>query len=274
MIQHYGPWALVTGASSGIGRAFAEHLAAQGLHVVLVARRGDLLHELGRRLSAEHGVSHRVVVTDLSLPAGASAVVEAVADLDVGLLVSNAGSARPGAFLDTDPVDLQRAFTLHASTPMVLTRALGPRMVARGRGGIVLTSASGGRHGMPWMAHIGAAKAYVLHLGEALHEELAPAGVHVTVLVPANVDTPIVDAIGLDRKDLPGPLQPPALAVRRALRALRAGRPVIIPGPVISALLKAIPRRMSVRLNGRLMEKAARVHAAREAQARPTGPAA
>ncbi|TDC76525.1 SDR family NAD(P)-dependent oxidoreductase [Micromonospora sp. KC606] len=274
MIQRYGPWAVITGASSGIGRAFAEHLAAQGLHVVLVARRGDLLRELGRRLSAAHGVSHRVVVTDLSLPTGASAVVDAVTDLDVGLLVSNAGSARPGAFLDTDPAELQRAFTLHASTHMELTRALGPRLVARGRGGIVLTSASGGRHGMPWMAHVGAAKAYVLHLGEALHEELAPAGVRVTVLVPANVDTPIVDAIGLDRKDLPGPLQPPAVAVRRTLRALQADKPVIIPGPVISAMLKAIPRRMSIRMNGRLMAKAARVHAARDAQARRAGSAA
>lgn len=202
-ILSYGPWAVITGASSGIGKAFAEHLAAAGLDLVLAARSTDKLHALGEKLSRRYGIAHRVVTVDLSQPAGASAIVEATADLDVGLLVSNAGAGRPGRLLDQSLPDLHDRLTLNAVTHLDLVHALAPRLVARGnahrRGGIVLVSAHGALQGLPNMAHESAAKAYVLNLGEALHHELAPAGVSVTVMLPGNVDTPIIDAFGLDR---------------------------------------------------------------------------
>jgi NAD(P)-dependent dehydrogenase (short-subunit alcohol dehydrogenase family) len=126
------------------------------------------------------------------------------------------GSARPGPLLDQPLDDLHRRFTLNAVTHLDLVHAFAGRFVARARGGIVLTSALGAFQGPPNMARDSAAKAYVLNLGEALHYELAPAGVDVTVLLPGSVDTPIIDALGL---------RDAALPIRRSQPTPRSGRP-------------------------------------------------
>ena len=268
----YGPWAVVTGASSGIGRAFAENLAAAGLNLVLASRSTDRLESLGRGLSQSHGIAYRVVTVDLSRPDGASAVVDATEDLEVGLLVSNAGGGRPGRLLDQTLQDLQRRFTLNATSHLELVYAFARRFAARGRGGIVLVSALGAIHGLPNMAHESAAKAYVLNLGEALHHELAPAGVDVTVLLPGNVDTPIIEAFGLDRSDLPIRPQPAERAVQEAVAAFLKGRPTHIPGRMMRLMTRLMPRGLSVRMNGRMLGQAARNLAERErvaAEARP-----
>ena len=263
-IASYGPWAVVTGASSGIGRSFAEQLAAAGLHVVLASRSTDKLEALGRDLARAHGISYRVVTVDLSRPDGASALVAACSDLDVGLLVSNAGGGHPGRLLDQPLDDLHARFTLNAVSHLDLVHAFAPRMVARGRGGILLVSALGAVHGLPNMAHESGAKAYVLNLGEALHHELAAAGVRVTVMLPGNVDTPIIDAFGVDRSAMPIRPQPADRAVRETLAAFLAGRTMHIPGRLMRVMTRLLPRSRSVRLNGRLLGQAARNLAQRE----------
>jgi uncharacterized protein len=256
-IASYGTWAVVTGASSGIGQAFAEHLAAAGLHLVLAARRTDRLEALGEALSRTHGIQHRVVTVDLSRPNAASTLIEATVDLDVGLLVSNAGGGHPGSFLEQTLDDLYQRLTLNATTHLDLAHAFGQRFVARGQGGIVLVSALGAIHGLPNMAHESAAKAYVLNLGEALHHELAPAGVNVTVMLPGNVDTPIIDAFGLDRADLPIRPMPADTAVRETMAAFLKHRPTHIPGRLMRTMTRLLPRARSVKLNGRMLGKAA-----------------
>ncbi len=266
-IKSYGQWAVVTGASSGIGRAFAEYLAAAGLDLVLAARSTDKLVSLGAELARAHGIDHRVVTADLSRPEGAAAVIDAAAGLDVGLLVSNAGGGRPGLLLDQSLDDLHRRFTLNATTHLELAHAFGRRFVARGRGGIVFVSALGAVHGLPNMAHESAAKSYVLNLGEALHHELGPAGVDVMVLLPGNVDTPIIDSFGLDRADLPIRPQPADAAVREAVAAFLKGRTMHIPGRAMRMVTRLVPRSRSVRLNGRMLGQAARNLADREAAA-------
>src|SRR6266498_1354211 len=263
-IASYGPWAVVTGASSGIGRAFAEHLAAAGLDLVLAARSTDRLESLGSALSHTHGIAYRVVTADLSTPDGAAAVIEATDDLDVGLLVSNAGSGRPGLLLDQELDDLRRRLVLNATTHLELAHAFGRRFVARGRGGIVLVSALGAVHGLPNMAHESAAKAYVLNLGEALHYELEPAGVEVMVMLPGNVDTPIIDAFGVDRAAMPIRPQPADSAVRETVAAFLKRRPMHIPGRAMRMMTRLIPRSRSVRLNGRMLGQAARNLAERD----------
>lgn len=263
--DRYGPWAVVTGASSGIGRAFADHLAAEGMHLVLVARSADRLREVGRDLAAAHGIDHRVVAVDLSERAGAQALIAATEHLDVGLLVSNAGDGVPRDFLDHDLDELHGQLVLNATSHLELTHHFGRRLVSRGHGGIILTSASGGRHGMPHMANTAAAKGYVHHLGEALHHELAPAGVDVTVLLPGNVDTPIVDRIGLRPSDFPLSLLPAEAAVRQAMRALTRQRATFVPGRALRLALHTMPRRLSVRLNGSLMARAMARNAANAA---------
>jgi short-subunit dehydrogenase len=193
-LSDYGPWAVITGASSGIGAAFAERCAADGLNLVLAARSTDRLAELGRELTAAHRIEHRVVTVDLSRPEGAAELIAAVDDLDVGLLISNAGAARAGQYLDQDVPNLYARLTLNTTTHLELAHTFGRRFVRRGRGGIVLVSALGALHGLPNMAHESASKAYVLNLGEALNHELRAAGVAVTVMLPGAVDTPIIDS--------------------------------------------------------------------------------
>jgi uncharacterized protein len=262
-LSAYGPWAVITGASSGIGRAFAEHCAADGVNLVLAARSTDRLHDLGRELTRAHTIDHRIVTVDLSRADGAADLLAACADLDVGLLVSNAGSGRPGRFLDQDLPDLHHRLTLNTTTHLELTHAFGRRFVQRGRGAMVLVSALGAVHGLPNMAHESAAKSYVLNLGEALHHELRPAGVKVTVMLPGNVDTPIIDRFGLDRTRLPIRPLPVATAIRQTIRALHAGRATIVPDRRLRTLARLTPRRASIRMNGRMLGQAAANLAAR-----------
>ena len=253
----YGPWAVITGASSGIGRAFAEHCAADGLNVVLAARSTDRLTELGRGLSTAHQIEHRVLTVDLSHPDGARELIAATDDLDVGLLISNAGTGRPGRFLDQDLPDLHRRLTLNTTTHLELAHAFGHRFRDRDRSAMVLVSALGARHGLPNMAHESAAKAYVLNLGEALHHELGPAGVAVTVMLPGNVDTPIIDRFGVDRTRLPIRPLPVTTAIRQTVHALHAGHPTVVPDRRLRVIARLTPRQLSIRANGRLLGQAA-----------------
>jgi short-subunit dehydrogenase len=263
-IASYGPWAVVTGASSGIGKAFADQLATAGLNLVLAARATDKLDALGKALADTHGIGYRVVTVDLSDPAGATALLAATDDLDIGLLISNAGYALPGRLLDQTLDDLHRRFTLNAVTHLDLVHTFAGRFVARGRGGIVLTAGLGALQGMPNMAHDGAAKAYVLNLGEALHHELAAAGVDVTVMLPGAVDTPVIDALGLSRATLPMRPLPAEAAVRETVIAFLKHRPLHIPGRLTRIMSRLMPRSLSVRMNGRMLGQGARNLAQRQ----------
>ena len=268
-ISSYGPWAVVTGASSGIGQAFAEHLAAKGLNLVLAARSTQRLQSLGQSLKGAHGIRYRVITVDLGTPQGASTIIDATKDLDVGLLVSNAGDGRPGLYVDQDLDELHRRLVLNATTHLELSHAFGRRLIVRSQGrtvrsGIVIVSALGAQHGIPNMAHDAAAKGYALNLGVALHYELAPAGIDVTVMLPGNVDTPVIDALGVDRASLPIRPQPAERAVRETLAALAKHQPVLIPGRMMRLMTQLLPRTVSIRMNGRMLGQAARNLATRK----------
>jgi uncharacterized protein len=184
------------------------------------------------------------------------------------LVICGAGvSGHPGPLLDQPLDDLHRRFTLNAVTHLDLVHTFAGRFATRGRGGIVLTSALGAIQGLPNMAHDSAAKAYVLNLGEALHYELAPAGVDVTVLLPGSVDTPIIDALGLRGAALPVCPQPAEAAVRETVAAFLEHRPVLIPGRLMRITTRLTPRSLSVRMNGRMLGQAARNLAQRQAAA-------
>jgi len=167
--KRFGPWALVTGASSGIGKEFARQVAAAGINVVLVARRENLLKQAGAEFSKRYGVEHRVVVLDVSQEDFIGQLASATNDLDIGLVVSNAGTGNPGVFLKHDRQLLLETVRLGAMAHLDIAHHFGAKLTERRRGGIVLAGAMGAENGVPLMANDGAAKAYIHSLGEALH---------------------------------------------------------------------------------------------------------
>jgi short-subunit dehydrogenase len=225
----YGPWALITGASSGIGEEFARQAAASGISVVLLARREERLREIAGELTARYGVQARAVAVDLGRDGILDPVAEVTDDLDIGLVISNAGAGNPGPFISLPRERLREIVQLNVITHLDLAYHFGQRLARRGRGGIVLVSAAAAAGGLPYMANDSATKAYPLNLGEALHVELRQAGVNVTVLVPVLVDTPVLARIGLDKLELPGGLISPEQAVDEALTSLLASQATTLP---------------------------------------------
>jgi uncharacterized protein len=262
--HQFGPWAVVTGASSGIGRQFAHQLADAGINVVLVARRLTMLQDLGTELAQRYGVDHRALGVDLSDPGALTPIGEATADIDVGLLVSNAGAALPGPFLDSD-LQAQRAILrLNTAAHLGLTHHFGERLARRGRGGIVLVSALGAIHGLPYMAHTAATKAYVTSLGAGLHDELAKHGVHVTVLHPGPTRTPVLAELGLDPDKMPISPMTPDDCAREALRALARNRARCIPGRINRVSAALMPPALTRSMMARILSRPASVNAATE----------
>jgi uncharacterized protein len=259
----FGPWAIVTGASSGIGKEFARQLAASGLHVVLVARRLSTLEELGGRLTTEFGVQYRAVGVDLAEEHFLSKLEEATHDLDIGLVVSNAGMWMLGDFVTMDDRRLQRSLRLNVEAHLDVAHHFGQHLAQRRRGGLLLTASTAGLQGIPFSAEYAAAKAYVLALGEGLHGELQKVGVHVTVLLPGATETPLLAASGFD---LPSILKPmsPEQCVAEGLAALSANRATHIAGRMNRLLAALIPRRLATRMYGSL---SAQVLAKRSAEA-------
>src|SRR6202049_3813157 len=139
----FGLWALVTGASSGIGKEFARQVESSGINIVLVARRGDLLKEVGVEFSKRYGVEHRVVVLDVSREDFIGQLASATDDLDIGLVVSNAGTGNPGQFLKLDRQLLQATLRLSTMAHLNITHHFGAKLAKRRRGGLILAGAMG-----------------------------------------------------------------------------------------------------------------------------------
>ena len=212
----YGPWALVTGASAGIGLEFARALAREGMSCVLTARREDRLRELSAELEREFGVSTRVLALDLSHADGADRLARAVEDLEIGLLVNNAGVGLAGRFDKQDVERLRALVTLNCTAPVVLTRRLLPAMLGRGRGAVVIVGSVAGRQPVPLHGVYSATKAFDSSFGEALWAELRGTGIDVLVLEPGVTATEFQTVSG----ELAHGGEPAARVVRVALDAL------------------------------------------------------
>lgn len=200
--EKYGPVALVTGASSGIGQAFAEVLVAKGLDLVIVARRQDRLAELAARLEQAHGVKVRICAADLAQSDAARVMLDATADLDVGLVVSNAGFGLKGEHAANDPVAMTDMLMVNCNVPMQLAHGFIPRLRARGKGGIIFTSSIEGLMGCPYSTAYSASKALVIALGEGLWGELQGEGIDVLTLCPGATESEAAEKQGIDMSQL------------------------------------------------------------------------
>jgi short-subunit dehydrogenase len=243
--KRFGPWALITGASAGIGREFAFQIAASGIHLVLVARREGLLKEVGGACSEKFGVEHRIVTADLSEEAFMPRLVEATSDLDIGLVISNAGTGSPGPFLAHERQELVSLLRLNTLPHLELAHHFGRKLVERRSGGILFVGAMGAEKGIPFMANDAGSKSYIRSLALSLHDELEPAGVHVTVLPPGPTDTPVLAKFGFDPKTMPMKPMPVDRCVYEGLRGLEANTPCVIPGRMNRIMNALIPAAMT-----------------------------
>jgi uncharacterized protein len=251
----FGPWALVTGASSGIGKEFARQIAASGINIVLVARREALLREVGVEFSKRYGVEHRAVALDVSRDDFIGQLASATADLDIGLVVSNAGTGNSGEFLTLDRQLHHTTLRISTMAHLDVTHHFGAKLAARKRGGLVLVGAMGAENGVPLMANDGAAKAYIHSLGEALHYEFKRRGVCVTVLAAGFTETAVLGKFGFDPKTMP--LKPMSVeqCVSEGLSGLIKNRSRVVPGRLNRLMNALVPAFLARRIEADLLGK-------------------
>lgn len=221
--ERYGEWALVTGASSGIGAEFARALAAEGVSLVLTARREERLRELAAELEKKCNVSTRILALDLAVAEGPERLVEAVQDLEIGLLVANAGVGYAGRVDKQETERLEQLLALNCHAPMVLVSRLVPGMVERQRGAVIITGSAAGHQPIPYHAAYAASKAFALFFGEALSIEVRDQGVDVLVLEPGSV----AGAFQAAASEIDHGGAPPADQAREALESLGVATSVI-----------------------------------------------
>jgi uncharacterized protein len=250
--RRYGPWALVTGASEGIGQAFAEHLAERGLNLVLVARRRPLLDALAARLNHAHGVECVVMPADLTDPAAIDDLVARTADVDVGLVVAAAGYGTSGLLLDA-PLDVETGMlALNCNSVLALAWHFGQRLAARGQGGMVFMSSLLAFRGAPRAANYAATKAYIQALAEGLRSEWAAHGVDVIASAPGPTRS------GFERRaNMQMAHAMPADVVARVTLQALGRRTTVRPGWLSKLLgwsLALLPRWAQVRIIGAVMK--------------------
>jgi len=240
-------FALVTGASSGIGEAFARRLAQDGYDLVLVARRREALEALAEELRGSRGVQVEVLPADLTDPGELRAVEERLGrEPSVGLLVNNAGFGTECAFAESDIEREEQEIRLNVIALVRLTRAALPRMREAGRGAIINVSSLAALAPMPWTATYGATKAYVNSFTESLAEELRGSGVRVQALCPGFTRTGFQEVAGVDTSQIPSVAwMEPEPVVEASLAGLRRGDVVCVPGVgnrTLAAVTSALPR--------------------------------
>lgn len=247
-------WALVTGASSGIGADFARELAQRGMHLVLVARREERLRALAEELEREHGVRTRVIVADLGKPDAPRALHEQLQGegIAVDVLVNNAGFGVFGEFLDVPWERERQMLELDVLALVHLTKLFAADMRARGFGRVLQVSSIGAFQPSPTYATYSAAKAFVLSFGEALACELRGSGVTVTVVAPGVAETEFFAVAGQKRSLFQRlTIMSSARVAGIGVRALERGRTLVVPGLVNAATawsMRLLPRRWQAAL--------------------------
>lgn len=180
----YGSWAIITGASSGIGVEFAHQIAGKGLNVVLVARRKELLDKLAADLSEKYKVECRTLEADLSKDGFQFDILDAVKELEVGLLVNNAGMNCEGYFYRGSLDRNLQMLHLNTEAPFILAYEFGKIFIEKGKGGIIFTSSISAFNANPYLSHYAATKAYILSLAESMNYELKDKNVDVIAVCP------------------------------------------------------------------------------------------
>ena len=247
-LKKYGPWAVVTGASDGIGQAFARKLAQSGVKVVLVARRQERLEALAHELHQTLGTETLVVAADLATPDGLQHLKDATANLDVGLLVASAGFGSSGDFLGNDVTSELAMIDVNCRALVDVSHHYGAALKAKRRGGVILLSSIMAFQGAPHAALYAATKAFVQTFAEGWHPEMKPFGVDVLAVAPGPTKSGFAKRAGMTFSFAAGPND----VAMNSLRAL-GRKTTVYPGMVAAVLalsLVPLPRWARVRVMG------------------------
>ena len=257
--QRYGNWAIVAGASQGLGAEYAYELAARGLNLILIARREELLKSLANQLSEKYKIRAKPLVLDLSAPDAAEQIIHRTMDFDIGLLVYNAALSAVGPFLERPMEDHIRELHTNIHAPFKLVYLLGQHLLERGRGGIVLMSSLSAFQGSAYISTYAATKAFNIVLAESLWEEWRSRGVDVLVCISGAVKTPNYVASQPTKTGGLGDLaMTPKQVVGEALDAL-GKQPYVIPGRmnrIASFVMRyLLPRKVAIKFMGRTLRE-------------------
>lgn len=249
--QKYGPWALISGGSSGIGLELATRLAEAGLNIVLHGRNQKRLEEIKRDLMREFNRDISTISTDIADSKGVNKLLEETKNLDIGLLVASAGYGTSGSFLHTSLHEEVNMLRVNNEALLMLTHHFARRLAGRGGGGMILMSSMVGFQGVPYAANYAASKAYVQSLAEALSEELKPQQIDVLAAAPGPVRS------GFGRRanmQMSMALKPEDVGIP-ILKAL-GKKSVVLPGILTKALvyaLRTVPRWGKVKIMKQVM---------------------
>ncbi len=225
-------WALITGASSGIGAEFARRLAAHGMHLVLTARREELLEKLAEELHTRHGTKTEIIVGDLTDATEPQRLCDTIAakGIPIELLVNNAGFGWVSTIDETEVSRMKQLVQLNIASMTELTLLLLPLMLGRGHGGIINVSSVAAFQPVAYMPVYAASKAFVLHFSEALWAECRDRGVTVTALCPGTTQTDFFDVANVPGWLKKHEFSTPEQVVKSALKALERRKQIAIPG--------------------------------------------
>lgn len=252
MLDRYADrWALVTGASSGIGKEFAQRLAALGMHLVLTSRREDEMRRLADDLDTRHGTRCEIIPMDLAVPGHAARLVEEIVrrQIDIELLINNAGFAVVGTFSETDVERIAQLVQLNVAALTDLTYRLAAPMVERGHGGIINVASNAAFQPVAYMSAYSASKSYVLHFSEALWAELRDFGVTVHALCPGTTETEFFEQAGVPEWLKSHSSHSVEEVVKQGLRSLEKKKLYVVVGwknYLLSFLSRFAPRKMVV----------------------------
>lgn len=254
------PTTLITGASAGLGAAFARALAAKHQNLILTARRADRLETLAAELRTAHGIQVDIFPADLADPAAPDQLIAAIAaaGLTIDDLINNAGYGVQGGFADGDAPAQLGMIDLNIRALVALTHAVLPQMVARRSGGVLNIASTAAFQPGPWLAVYYATKAFVLSFSEAIHEEVKDKGVRVAALCPGPTRTEFADLAGMGDSALFNRFaSDPEIVVRDGLKALADNQAVRISGmanTLMAGSIRLTPRGLARRIAGSLQK--------------------
>jgi uncharacterized protein len=252
----YGKWALVTGATSGIGAELTSQIAAKGMNILLVARKEKELEEQSSLLRNRYNIETKYISADLATEEGIEKVKKA--QEEIGLLVIAAGLEVNGAFESTQLEKELKVIQVNVVATLQLTHHFSKAMIERKKGGILLIASLSGHMPNPYFSNYAGSKAYVLNLGASLYGELKPKGVDVSVLSPGLTNTPMVSNNGVDWSKTPMKAMDPSVVAEIGLNGL-GKRMLSVPGgrnKIMAWMAKHLPLEMQAKMNEKMIRNA------------------